>query len=88
MKLDINMLVRQMAEALEALHPGVKFGIGPPIDNGFYYDIDAGDTVITSDDLPKVEAKMKELAQQKNTYERKEVSKADAIAYFTEKDDR
>ena len=76
-----------MAEALEALYPGVKLGIGPPIDNGFYYDIDAGDRVITADDLPLIEAKMKELVAQKNSYIRKEVSKKDAIKYFTEKDD-
>ena len=76
-----------MAEALEALYPGVKFGIGPPIDNGFYYDIDVGDTVITSEDLPKIEAKMKELAAQKSQYMRTEVSKADALKYFEEKDD-
>ncbi|MAC96048.1 MAG: threonine--tRNA ligase [Flavobacteriales bacterium] len=74
-----------LAEALEELYPGIKFGIGPPIDNGFYYDVDAGDRVITSEDLPKVEKKMQELARQKNEYSRKEVSKADAINYFQEK---
>ncbi len=76
-----------MAEALEALYPGVKFGIGPPIETGFYYDIDTGDRSISIDDLPKIEAKMKELASLKNEYQRSEVSKADAIAYFTDKDD-
>jgi threonyl-tRNA synthetase len=76
-----------MAEALEALHPGVKFGIGPPVDNGFYYDIDLGGKTIGAEDLEALEKKMKELAAQKNTYERSEVSKADAIAYFKEKDD-
>ncbi len=76
-----------LAEALEALYTGVKFGIGPPIENGFYYDVDFGDQEISSDDLPKIEAKMKELAREKNTYTRKEVSKADALAYFEEKGD-
>ena len=76
-----------MAEALEALYPGIKFGIGPAIDRGFYYDVDAGDYTFTPADLPKIEAKMKELAKEKSTYERKDVSKADAIKYFTEKDD-
>lgn len=76
-----------LAEALEALYTGVKFGIGPPIENGFYYDVDFGEQEISSDDLPKIEAKMKELAREKNTYTRKEVSKADALAYFKEKGD-
>ena len=76
-----------MAEALEALYPGVKLGIGPPIENGFYYDVDFGDGSISTDDLPKIEAKMKELAQQKNVFRREDVSKADAIKYFTEKGD-
>tara|TARA_B100002003_G_C14147215_1_gene551687 strand:- start:1499 stop:3433 length:1935 start_codon:yes stop_codon:yes gene_type:complete len=77
-----------MAEALEALYPGVKFGIGPAIDNGFYYDIDLGnDRVLSSEDFPKIELKMKELASQKNTFVRKNVTKAEAIAYFTKKDD-
>lgn len=76
-----------MAEALEDLYPGVKLGIGPPIDSGFYYDIDLGDRVIKEEDLAAIEAKMKELAKSKSSYTRKEVSKADAIAYFTEKDD-
>ncbi len=76
-----------MAEALEALYPGVKLAIGPPIKNGFYYDVDFLDYTITEADLAKVEQKMKELAKQKNEYIRKEYSKADAIAYFKEKDD-
>src|SRR3989344_9530581 len=70
-----------MAEALEAIYPGVKFGIGPPIENGFYYDVDLNGHTLSPDDLPKVEKKMIELAQQKNNYTRKEVSKKDAIAY-------
>lgn len=76
-----------MAEALEALYPGVKLGIGPAIDNGFYYDIDTGGTQISVNDLPKIEQKMMELARQKNDYIRKDISKKDAIAYFKEKDD-
>ena len=76
-----------MAEALEALYPGVKLGIGPAIDNGFYYDIDLGNRVLSSDELPKIEQKMKELASQKMSFDRKEVSKEEAIAYFTEKGD-
>ena len=76
-----------MAEALEAIYPGVKLGIGPAIDNGFYYDIDLGDRVLSSDELPKIEQKMKELASLKMSFDRKEVSKEEAIAYFTEKGD-
>lgn len=76
-----------MAEALEAMFPGIKLGIGPPIENGFYYDVDNGDTPITDADLPKLEAKMLELAREKNEYVRKEIPKADAINYFKEKDD-
>ncbi|MBI3509691.1 MAG: threonine--tRNA ligase [Bacteroidetes bacterium] len=76
-----------MAEALEALYPGVKFGIGPPIENGFYYDVDLGGQQMSSDDFAKIEKKILELAQQKNAYVRKEVSKADAEKYFTEKGD-
>lgn len=76
-----------MAEAIEALFPGTKFGIGPNIENGFYYDIDTGDKVLSSDDFKKIEAKMKELASQKNDFVRSEVSKADAIKYFQEKGD-
>lgn len=76
-----------MAEALEELYPGVKLGIGPPIDAGFYYDIDLGDRVIKEEDLAAIEAKMKELAKNKSEYVRKEVSKKDAVAYFTGKGD-
>lgn len=76
-----------LAEALEELYPGVKFGIGPPIDNGFYYDVDLGDTEFGEDDLEKVEQKMTELARNKNEFTRKEVSKADALKYFEEKGD-
>ena len=76
-----------MAEALEALYPGIKLGIGPAIENGFYYDVDAGDQVISSDDFKKIEDKMLELARTKSDFVRKEVSKADAIAFFTEKGD-
>ena len=76
-----------MAEAIEFYYPGVKLAIGPPIKNWFYYDIDFMDHTITEADLEKIEQKMKELAKQKNEYVRKEVSKADAISYFTEKND-
>ncbi|MDX1407608.1 MAG: threonine--tRNA ligase, partial [Saprospiraceae bacterium] len=77
-----------MAEAIEALYPGTKFGIGPPIEQGFYYDIDLGDHSISVNDLPAIEAKMQELAREKNDYVRKDVSKQDAIAYFEEKGDQ
>ncbi|MBP7399865.1 MAG: threonine--tRNA ligase [Chitinophagales bacterium] len=77
-----------LAEALEALYPGVKFGIGPPIDNGFYYDVDLGDKQLTPEDLPLIEKKMQELAKQGNSYVRKAVSKKEALEYFTEKDDQ
>jgi threonyl-tRNA synthetase len=76
-----------MAEALEALYPGTKFGIGPAIENGFYYDVDFGGKEFSSDDFKKIEDKMTELARQANTYNRSEVSKADALAYFKEKGD-
>ncbi|ELR68822.1 Threonyl-tRNA synthetase [Fulvivirga imtechensis AK7] len=76
-----------LAEALEELYPGVKFGIGPPIDNGFYYDVDLGDQEFGEDDLEKVEQKMQELAKNKSEYTRTEVSKADALKYFEEKGD-
>src|SRR6218665_1610058 len=76
-----------MAEALEALYPGTKFGIGPAIENGFYYDIDLGGKAFSQEDFKKVEDKMLELARQNNAYVRSEVSKADAIAYFKEKND-
>ena len=76
-----------LAEALEALYPGTKFGIGPAIETGFYYDVDFGDKTLSSDDFKQIEDKMIELAKAKNEYIRKPVSKADAIAYFTDKDD-
>lgn len=76
-----------MAEALEALYPGVKLGIGPSIETGFYYDVDFGDREFSSDDFKKIEDKMAELAKTKSEYIRKPVSKADAIEYFTEKGD-
>ena len=76
-----------MAEAIEAYFPGTKFGIGPAIDHGYYYDIDLGDKKLTEEDLEKLEKKMLELAAQKNNYLRKEISKADAVKYFTEKND-
>lgn len=76
-----------MAEALEALFPGTKFGIGPAIENGFYYDIDLGDKTISEEDLRKLEDKMRELAKQNNIYQRREVPKAEAVQYFTEKQD-
>ena len=76
-----------LAEALEALFPGVKFWVGPPIENGFYYDVDFGDQTITDNDFGAIESKMMELAKQKNPFVRSEMSKADAIAYFAEKED-
>ena len=76
-----------MAEALEFLYPGTKFGIGPAIDNGFYYDVDTGDITLTPSDLPKIEEKILELARLKSQYIRKNVSKSEAIQYFTEKHD-
>ena len=76
-----------MAEALEALYPGIKLAIGPPVENGFYYDIDFGEQHFSSDHFPKVENKMIELARQKNTFERVPISKKEAISYFQEKED-
>src|ERR1700742_4457781 len=76
-----------MAEALEALYPGTKFGIGPAIETGFYYDVDFGDRAFSQEDFKKIEDKMLELARQKEDYVRKPISKADAINYFTEKGD-
>ncbi len=76
-----------MAEALEFHFPGIKLAIGPPVTNGFYYDIDFMEYSITEKDLEKVEAKMKELAKAKNQFIRKEISKVEAIAYFEEKQD-
>lgn len=76
-----------MAEALESLYPGVKFGIGPAIESGFYYDVDLGDRALTPDELPKIEAKMIELARLKNEYARRQVSKSEALDYFSKKGD-
>ncbi len=76
-----------LAEAIEALYPGTKFGIGPAIETGFYYDIDLGGKPFSQEDFKKVEDKMLELARQKSEYKRTSVSKADAVAYFTEKAD-
>jgi threonyl-tRNA synthetase len=76
-----------MAAAIESLYPGVKFGIGPHIETGFYYDIDFMNYTISSDDFPKIEEKMKELASQKIQFVRREVPKAEALDYFTKKGD-
>ena len=77
-----------MAEALESLYPGMKFGIGPAIENGFYYDVDPGEgKVITETDLPVIENRMKELASKNLTYSRKQVSKKEALDFFTKKGD-
>ena len=76
-----------LAEAIEALYPGTKFGIGPAIETGFYYDIDMGDKTLSSDDFKKIEDKVLELARQKNEYQRTAVSKTDAIKYFEGKGD-
>ena len=76
-----------LAEALETIYPGIKLGIGPPIENGFYYDVDSGDKVITEADLVTIEKKMTELARQKSEYSRKEISKAEAVAYYQQKGD-
>lgn len=76
-----------LAEALEELYPGVKFGIGPPIENGFYYDVDLNGKAFGEEDLAAVESKMKELAKKDSVYVRKDVSKSEALAYFTKKGD-
>ena len=76
-----------MAEALQSLFPGIKFGIGPSIETGFYYDVDLGDRTITEADLKKIEDKMIELARQKETFVRKDITKAEAMATYTEKGD-
>lgn len=77
-----------MAEALEFYYPGIKFWVGPPIANGFYYDVDFGGQSFSADDLKKIEDKMSELAKQANPYQRKSMSKAEAVAYFTDKGDQ
>jgi threonyl-tRNA synthetase len=76
-----------MAEALEFFYPGIKLAIGPPVANGFYYDVDFMDYSIKEEDLAKIEQKMKELAKEKNAFVRKEISKAEALAYFEDKND-
>lgn len=76
-----------MAEAIQTLFPGTKFAIGPPISNGFYYDMDFGDVKLTEADLARIEEKMLEFARTRNAFERQVVAKADAVRYFTEKDD-
>lgn len=76
-----------MAEALEHFYPGIKFWVGPPVDNGFYYDVDMGDHQISSDDFKKIEEKMLELARKNNAYIRKEMPKKEAIQFFSEKGD-
>jgi len=77
-----------MAEALESLYPGIKFGIGPAIENGFYYDVDPGEgKVITDNDLPVIETRMKELASRNLVYTRRNVSKKEALDIFSEKGD-
>jgi threonyl-tRNA synthetase len=76
-----------MAEALEALYPGTKFGIGPAIETGFYYDVDFGDREFSSDEFKKIEDKIMELAKTKSEFFRKEISKTDAINYFQAKGD-
>jgi threonyl-tRNA synthetase len=76
-----------MAEAVESLFPGTKFWVGPPVENGFYYDMDLGDRQITEEDLRKLETKMAELAKKNEVYVRKEISKADAVKYFEDKGD-
>jgi threonyl-tRNA synthetase len=76
-----------MAEAVESMYPGVKFWVGPPVDNGFYYDMDLGDRKISEADLEALEKKMNELAKQNNAFARKEISKADAVKYFADKGD-
>ncbi len=76
-----------LAEALEALYPEVKFWVGPPLENGFYYDVDLNGQTLSPADFEKIEAKMLELARQNNEFKRTDISKADAIKYFTDKGD-
>lgn len=71
-----------LAEALQELYPGIQFGIGPAIENGFYYDVDPGETIIKESDLPAIEAKMKALVKEKETLVRESISKADALEMF------
>ena len=74
-----------LAEALQELYPGVQFGIGPAIENGFYYDIDTGDTSLTDADFAKIEKKMMELVQKNEDVVRADISKADALKFFGDK---
>ena len=76
-----------MAEALEALYPGVKLGTGPAIEDGFYYDVDLGDRKLSSEEFPKIEKKMLELAREKNAFVRQDISRADALKFFQDKGD-
>ena len=76
-----------MAEALEALYPGVKLGVGPAVEQGFYYDVDLGGRQISESDLKAIESKMQELAKTKETFEKQDVSKAEALEYFKKKGD-
>lgn len=76
-----------LAEAVESIYPGVKFWVGPPLEKGFYYDMDLGGRQLTDEDVKNIEKKMNELAKQSNAYIRKEISKHDAVQYFTEKSD-
>jgi threonyl-tRNA synthetase len=76
-----------MAEALESLYPNIKFGTGPAIESGFYYDVDTGTTPLSSEDFVKIENEMIRLARLKNQYVRKDISKEEAVSYFTNKGD-
>ena len=76
-----------LAEAVQVLYPKAKFGIGPAVENGFYYDIDFGDNKISSEDFLSIETKMTELSRQKNTFHRQEISKKEAVEYFSKKND-
>src|SRR5258706_11505717 len=76
-----------MEEAVESMYPGVKFWVGPPVENGFYYDMDLGDKKMNEEDLAKLEKKMQELSKENNSYQRKEISKAEAVKYFSDKGD-
>ena len=76
-----------MAEALESIYPGIKFWVGPPVENGFYYDVDFGEHTFTDADIPAVEKKMLELAKTKQPFLRKDMTKSEAFSYFKEKGD-
>ncbi len=76
-----------MAAAIEELYPGTKFGIGPDVENGFYYDIDLGEHTISSNDFEKIEKKIYEIIKRKESFVRKEMPKADALDYYTKKGD-